>query len=135
MVDEIVSYERLAPCLGVTAVQVHEIQNDNPHNYKLAKKRFLELWRGKSGPSATIHALVCAFLKDGDRKAAVAYVKHISISCQSSNPDSVHPEKAVHRYPNWADMSKEERKAVKERLIIENRDVKKKHTTCFRRIL
>ena len=138
VVDEMVSYERLAPCLGVTAVQVHEIQNDNPHNYKLAKQRFLELWRDKSGPSATIHALICAFLKNGDREVAeaiVAYVKHISTSCQPSNPDSVHPEKAVHRYPNWEDMSKEERKEVKERLVIENRDVKKKYTTYFRRIL
>ena len=138
VVDQMVSYERLAPCLGVTAVQVHEIQNDNPHNYKLAKQRFLELWRDKSGPSATIHALVCAFLKNGDREATeaiVAYVKHISTSCQPSDPDSVHPEKAVHRYPNWEDMSKEERKEVKERLVIENRNVKRKYTTYFRRIL
>ena len=137
MVDEIESFEELAPYLGITSVEVLELKNDH-RKYKEAKQSFLQLWRNKNGSGATIHALVCAFLKLKKRQTAeniVAYMKHISTSCQPSNPDSVHPEKAVHHYPNWADMSKEERKAVKERLIIENRDVKKKHTTCFRRIL
>ena len=137
MVDEIESFEELAPYLGITSVEVLELKNDH-RKYKEAKQSFLQLWRNKNGSGATIHALVCAFLKLKKRQTAeniVAYIKHISMSCQPSNPDSVHPEKAVHHYPNWADMSKEERKAVKERLIIENRDVKRKYTTYFRRIL
>ena len=97
----------------------------------------MEIWRDRNGAKATIHALVCAFLEFKKRQTAeniVEYVKHISTSCQPSNPDSVHPEKAVHRYPNWEDMSKEERKAVKEKLTVENREVKQKFATCCRRI-
>ena len=104
----------------------------------LQSRDFLNCGGTRMVPVLTIHALVCAFLKNGDREVAeaiVAYVKHISTSCQPSDPDSVHPEKAVHRYPNWADMSKKEKKEVKERLVIENHDVKKKYTTYFRRIL
>ena len=137
VVDEMTSYERLALCLGVTAVQVHEIQNDSPHDYKLVKQRCLELWRDKEGLSATIHALVCAFLKDGNREAAeaiVQYIKQISTSCRPSNPDSVHPEKAVHRYPNWEDMSEEERRTIKETLVVENVEVKRKFTVYLQRI-
>ena len=137
VIDELKSYEELAPYLGVSSEEVYELKNDHPHTYKLAKLKFLELWREKNGAKATIHALVCAFLKLKKRQTAeniVAHVKYISTSCQPSNPDSVHPEKAVHRYPNWEDMSKEERKAVKEKLIVENREVKRKFGTCCRRI-
>ena len=137
VVDEIESFEELAPHLGITSVEVLELKSDH-RKYKEAKQNFLQLWRNKNGSDATIRDLVCAFLKLKKRQTAeniVAYIKHISTSCQPFNPDSVHPEKAVHRYPNWEDMSKEEREAVKERLIIENHDVKKKHATCFRRIL
>ena len=123
--------------LGITSVEILELKNDHC-KYKEAKQNFLQLWRNKNGSGATIRALVCAFLKLKKRQTAeniIAYIKHISTSCQPSNPDSVHPEKAVHRYPNWKDMSKEERKELKERLVIENRNVKKKYTTYFRRIL
>ena len=64
----------------------------------------------------------------------VGYIKHISTSCQPSNPDSVYPEKAIHRYPNWEDMSEEERKETREKLADENREVKRKFATCCRRI-
>ena len=136
--DEIVSYEELATSLGVTAADVYALKNDNPHNYKLAKSKFLQLWREKNGASATVRALVVALLKlsrRGTVETIIKHVKHISTSCQPSNPDRVYPEKAVHRYPNWADLSKEERKAIKEKLVIENHIVKKKFSTCFRRIL
>ena len=137
VVDNMVEYEILAPSFGVTDVEVREIKEDNRFNFKLAKRRFLKLWKDKNGSRATIHALVHAFLKDNNRDIAdtiIGYVKEIVISCQSSDPDSVHPEKAVHRYPNWNDMSKEEKKITKEKLVVENRQVKKKFTTCFRRI-
>ena len=137
VIDEIRLYEELAPYLGVSTEEVYELKNDHPHAYKLAKLKFLQLWRDKNGTKATIRALVCAFLRFVKRKTAetiVAYIKHISTSCQPSNPDSVHPEKAVHRYPNWEDMTQEERKAIKEALVDENRKVKRNFTIYFRRI-
>ena len=137
VIDEMMTYEELAPYLGITRVQIHELKNDYPHEYKLAKMNFLQLWRDKNGPGATMRALVCAFLNVGDREAAeaiVGHVKQISVSCQRSDPDSVHPEKAPHRYPNWSDMSKEEKKATKESLIVENAAVKRKYATCVTRI-
>ena len=136
VVDEIESFEELAPHLGITSVEVFELKN-NHRKYKEAKQNFLQLWRNKNGSDATIRALVCAFLKFKKRQTAeniVEYIKHISTSCQPSNPDSVHPEKAVHRYPNWEDMSKEERKETREKLADENRQVRRKFATCFRRI-
>ena len=132
--DEIVSCEELATPLGITDAEVHALMNNYPHSYK---SKFLQLWREKNGASATVRALVVALLKlsrRGTVETIIKHVKHISTSCQPSNPDRVHPEKAVHRYPNWADMSEEERKAIKEKLVIENREVKRKFATCFRRI-
>ena len=134
VIDEIESYEELAPYLGVSSEEVLKLKHDHPYT---VKRKILELWRDRNGAKATIHALVCAFLELKKWKTAeniVGYIKHISTSCQPSNPDSVHPEKAVHRYPNWEDMSKEERKATKEKLAVENRIVKRKFVTCFKRI-
>ena len=139
VIDEMKVYEELAPCLGITEAEICEIQNDYRGNYKLAKQNFLQLWRKKNGTSATIYALIIAFLKIGDREVAetiVGYIKQIFLSCQQSNLDNVHPEKVAHdqRYRNWEDMSKEERKATKEKLVVENCQVRRKFATCFRRI-
>ena len=134
VIDEIESYEELAPYLGISSEEVLKLKSDHPYT---VKPKILEIWREKNGAKATIHALVCAFLELKKWKTAdniVGYIKHISTSCQPSNPDSVHPEKAVHHYPNWEDMSKEEKKAIKEKLADENLEVRRKFATCFRRI-
>ena len=137
VIDEMESYEELAPYLGVSSEEVLKLKSDHPYTPIVAKRKLLEIWRDRNGAKATIRALVCVFLELKKQKTTeniVGYIKHISTSCQPSNPDSVHPEKAVHRYPNWEDMSEEERKATKEKLAVENRVVKRKFATCFKRI-
>ena len=137
VIDEMESYEELAPYLGVSTEEVLKLKSDHPYTHIVAKRILLELWRDRNGAEATIRALVCAFLEFQKGKTAetiVAYVKHISTTCQPSSPDRVHPEKAVHRYPNWTDMSKEERKEMREKLVVENCQVRRKFATCFRRI-
>ena len=133
---KMMSYQQLAPVLGVTGVEVYEIEQNNAKDYRLQKQKFLELWRTKKGSGATIYSLVDAFLEVDDRKTAEAIVAYIqiSISCKKSNPDNVFPEKAVLCYPKWNDMSEEEKKKIKEKLVIENFVVQKKFGMCLREI-
>ena len=51
IMGEMECYERLAPCIGITSVEVTEIKMNPPYDYKLQKQRFLEFWMVEQRPS------------------------------------------------------------------------------------
>lgn len=76
LVQEMESYERLAPYLRITVGQVYSIQRNTPHDYSLGKLCFLQLWREEKGGEATYYALVRAFLGMHDRQTAECIIRH-----------------------------------------------------------
>ena len=133
LADHAKSYELLAPHLDIPEGLVYSIQRDTKDDYTLGKMRCLQLWKERRGCEATYLSLAQAFLAIDDRRCAeciVSHAKHLSLS-QRPNQVSVFPEKAI---PKWDKMSKEEKKQLKEKLVIDIEKVKEKYATCLTEI-
>ena len=133
LADHAKSYELLAPHLDIPEGLVYSIQRDTKDDYTLGKMRCLQLWKERRGCKATYLSLAQAFLAIDDRRCAECIVSHAKILSLSQRPNqgSVFPEKAI---PKWDKMSKEEKKKLKEKLVVDIEKVKEKYAICLTEI-
>ena len=57
--SDLVDWELLAPCLGITESEQKEIKEDYEGQYNLQKRQALCIWRWKNGDEATYRNLIC----------------------------------------------------------------------------
>ena len=122
-------YDEVAPYLGLEEQEIADIGRDQPTQ---EKKRMAVLWswRRKYGSDATYLSLAEAFLKMEDRVTAeciVTYFKEKPVNWlmtdRHSGSTQVFPDKVPQRYPNWNDLDDSEKRAIEQRLVIENHNV------------
>ena len=73
---QIVSYETIAPHLGINSVQVRVIEKDH-NGYELQKLKILEKWRKSKGTKATYFALAKAFLEIEEKDVAECILDYV----------------------------------------------------------
>ena len=118
---------RKAGCfLTLSSQSLNEISQINDDVER--KTAVLWKWKGKNGSAATTIELVKAFLKMEKRDTAESLLKYLSekpTESIDSQPDYLAPYKAKDRYPNWEHLTPSEKERVTNKLMIENRNVRK----------
>ena len=110
-------------CLSSQSLdEISQINNDVER-----KTAVLWNWKRKNGSAATTIDLVQAFLKMEKRDAAESILKYLSektTESMDSQPYSLAPHKAKDRYPNWERLTPSEKEGVRNKLMIEYRNVR-----------
>ena len=133
LANHLKSYELLAPHLDIPEDLIGAIQTDTKDDPNQGKMKCLQQWKERKGYGATYLSLAQAFLAIDDTSCAeciVSHAKHLSLS-QRPNQGSVFPERAI---PKWDEMSKEEKKQLKKKLVVDIEKVKEKYATCLTEI-
>ena len=73
---EMRSLQRVAPCLGISDEDIHDLTSDQDSGEMSRKIAALELWKRSKGHEATYLALVQTFLAMNDRQTAEHIVRH-----------------------------------------------------------
>ena len=113
--------------LNLSSKTLESITQDKQHDVKSMVDMLYE-WKAINGSAATTVELVNAFLKMKESVVAESILRYLSKKI-ASEPQTrelhLAPEKAKDHYPNWDDLSQSEKEAVRNKLMNENRDVRK----------
>ena len=102
------------------------------------KTAVLWKWKGKNGSAATTIELVKAFLKMEKRDTAESILKYLSEKTTESIDSQLYyltPHKAKDRYPNWECLTPSEKEGVRNKLMIENHNVRKAYAVFVGHIM
>ena len=137
------SYNDIAPYLGLTEQEEHNIRDDITLSEEARKLEVLRKWRSKNGSTATCQCLAEAFIKMKDVEIVeliVAYVRtgyfthHHKQSRADHGQSNTMPNRALERFPSWEVMEHEEQERVKTQLFEENERIQEKYACYFTRI-
>ena len=137
------SYNDVAPYLGLTEQEEHNIRDNKMLSEEARKLEVLRKWRSKNGSAATCQGLAEAFIQMKDIETAeliVSYVRtgyfthHHKQSHSDQRQSNIMPGKALERFQSWEVMEHEEQEQVKIQLFEENEKIQEEFTCCFTRI-
>ena len=123
--------------LNLSSKTLESIIQDKQHDVE-RKIAMLWEWKTKNGSAATSVELLNAFLKMEDRVIAESILRYLSKKT-ATEPQTreLHlvPEKAKDHYPNWDELSQSEKEAIRNKLMKENRDVRKAYATFVAQLI
>ena len=135
--NNIDNYRKVGCGLALCRETLESISQD--YNNDIHRKNaVLWAWKKKNGNEATYVELLKAFMKMTDRLVTESILKYItekSTSEQSETTVHLAPEMAKDRYPNWEDLTNAQKEAKRNKLIDENRDVRKAFTACVSQLI
>ena len=130
-------YTKVGRGLALSRETVESISQDNDNNID-RKNAVLWAWKIKNGNDATYIELVKAFIKMTDQSVIESILKYISkknTSEQSLTTIHLAPEMAKDRYSNWENLTDPQKEAERNKLMDENRDVRKAYTACVSQLI
>ena len=129
---QLVDQLKISDSLKLSSKTLESITQDKQDDVE-RKVAILWEWKAKNGSAATTMELLNAFLKMEDNVVAKSILTYLS---KKATPESrtrrlIHlaPEKAKDRFPNWDDLEDSEKEAVRNKLMDENRHVRKAYST------
>ena len=125
---QLVDQLKISDSLNLSSKTLKSITQDKQDDVE-RKVAILWEWKAKNGSAATTMELLNAFLKMEDNVVAESILRYLSkkatLEPQTRKLIHLAPEKAKNRFPNWDDLEDNEKEAVRNQLIDENRDVRK----------
>ena len=135
--NNIDDYKKVGHGLALSGETLESISQD--YNNKIHwKNAVLWAWKKKNGNNATCIELVKAFMKMTDQlviESILKYIKEKNTSEQTVTTVHLAPEMAKDQYPNWEDLTEPQKEAEKNKLMDENRDVRKAYTACVSQLV
>ena len=122
---------KVGHCLNLSSKTLESISLDKQDN----KERMIDMlweWKAINGITATSVELVKAFLKMEDEvivKIILTYHSKKVAPEPLKRTFHIAPEKAKDHYPNWDDLLESEKEAMRNKLMDENRAVRKAYAT------
>ena len=128
---------KVGHCLNLSSKTLESIMQDKQHD---EERKFAMLceWKTINGSAATSLELLNIFLKMEDTVVLKSILKYLS-NQNASEPQPIEvylaPEKAEDSYPNWNKLTECEKEAIRNKLMNENRDVRKAYTNFVFQLL
>ena len=125
---QLIDHIKVGHCLNLSSKILESITQNKQDD---VKREIAMLWKWKAinGSAATSMELVKTFLKMEDGLLIAKFILRYLSKKFSPEPLKttfhIAPEKAKDRYPDWDDLPESEKEAVRNKLIDENRDVRK----------
>ena len=131
------NFKKAGRFLSLSSQSLDEISQINDDDVE-RKTAVLWNWKRKNGSAATTIDLVKVFLKMEKRDAAESILKYLSektTESVDSHPYSLAPHKAKDRYPNWERLTPSDKEGVRNKLMIENQNVREAYAIFVGRIM
>lgn len=130
ILEHIDDFKKVGNGLRISSKYIDSISQSDESDVE-RKADVLYAWKSENSTTATFIKLIIAFL-NMENKAAVnsilAYLSKRSTSESNSITYKLNPHKAKKRYPNWERLSENEKEKTRNKLMAENRDVRKAYT-------
>ena len=134
---QFIDHIKVGHYLNLSSKTLESIIQDKQYDVE-SKIAMLWEWKAKNGSAATSVELLNAFLKMEETVIAESILRYLSKkTATESQTRELHfaPEKAKNRYPNWNDLSQSEKEAIRNKLMKENRDVRKAYATFVAKLI
>ena len=130
ILEHIDNLKKVGNGLRVSSKYIDSISQKDENDVE-RKADILYAWKAENSTTATFIKLIIAFLNMENKAAVDSILKYLSKRSTSESYSvtyTLNPQKAKKHYPNWERLSDHDKERTRNKLMAENRDVRKAYT-------